>query len=361
MNEYQIEEPSKGFKRIVLLIGGLIAVGVLVVAIYYFTKVNRAASSESREVSFMVEKGSRTKTVAVDLENKKIISNKWIFIVYATLHGAGGKIQAGAYQLNSNMPITDIMDVLTHGRVVSTARSLTIIEGWNNKQITDYLTQRNIVKSKTEFDNALSNLKIDFDFTDVAKKNGYQGFLFPDTYKLAKDQGVDILVDKMVSNFQTKYTQARMNANVGAVTSKQSYDYIIMASIIEKEVGRNKEVITKDDLAAMQRERELVASVFYNRLKAGMPLESDATVNYITGKADRSVTIADTKIKSPYNTYQVRGLPPTPISNPGIGSIQASISPIKSDYLYFLNAPDGTAYFAKTLAEHNANKAKYLK
>jgi len=111
----------------------------------------------------------------------------------------------------------------------------------------------------------------------------------------------------------------------------------------------------------MQRERELVASVFYNRLDINMALESDATVNYVTGKSDRSATIEDTKIQSPYNTYQTRGLPPTPISNPGIGSIMAAINPADSDYLYFLNSPEGVAYFARTLAEHGENRQKYLR
>jgi UPF0755 protein len=111
----------------------------------------------------------------------------------------------------------------------------------------------------------------------------------------------------------------------------------------------------------MQKEREIVASVFYNRLEIGMALESDATVNYVTGKGDRSATIADTKIKSPYNTYQVKGLPPTPIANPGLGSLEAAINPATTDYIYFLNKPDGEAVYAKTLAEHNANRQKYLR
>jgi UPF0755 protein len=110
----------------------------------------------------------------------------------------------------------------------------------------------------------------------------------------------------------------------------------------------------------MQEERELVASVFYNRLELGMALESDATVNYVTGKADRQPLISDTKVDSPYNTYQHVGLPPGPISNPGIGSIMAAIYPGQSDYLFFINKVDGEAVFGKTLQEHLQNKEQWL-
>ena len=137
-------------------------------------------------------------------------------------------------------------------------------------------------------------------------------------------------------------------------------DLIILASIVEKEVGRNKENLTLDDLEAMQTEREIVVGVFHNRLKIGMALESDATVNFVTGKADRQPLISDTQVESPYNTYKNQGLPPGPISNPGIGSIRAAIYPVKTEYLFFLNKIDGEAIFSKTYAEHLANKAKYL-
>jgi UPF0755 protein len=143
-------------------------------------------------------------------------------------------------------------------------------------------------------------------------------------------------------------------------SGKNLKDVIILASIIEKEVGRNQANLTQADLDAMQKERTEVASVFYNRLEAGMPLESDATVNYITGKKDRQVLLSDTKIDSPYNTYMNRGLPPGPISNPGIGSIMAAIYPADTNYLYFINKPNGEAVFAATYPEHIANIQKYL-
>ncbi|MEO8065780.1 MAG: endolytic transglycosylase MltG [Candidatus Doudnabacteria bacterium] len=359
MDEYEIPHPRKQHKNILLLVAAALLVAVLVSVIYYLTKVNKPASSESREVAFTIAKGIPTRQVAEELAEEKIIGSPTIFLVYTTLHSASGKIKAGQYALNTNMAIPEIVDILTGGKVLSTARNFTFIEGWTNKQVASYLAGRQIISDSAEFDRLLKQDKYNFKFNAQGKEFDYQGFLFPDTYKLAADGTASQLIQKMLSNFENKITD-QMLADI----QKKHTDLkqvMILSSIIEKEVGRNKENLTSNDLNAMQRERDLVASVFYNRLALDMPLESDATVNYFTGKSDRSVSIADTKIKSLYNTYQVKGLPPTPISNPGLGAIKAAIYPANTDYLFFLNSPDGTAYFAKTLDEHNANRAKYLK
>lgn len=357
--EYQIKEPKAGLRKIAILGAGLILTAVVVMGVYYFTKVNKAASFESREVNVTIEKGSSMKEIASQLGEAEVISRPWVFELYARLHGAGNKIQAGSYVLNANMTIPDIVDVLTHGKVVSNARNVTVIEGWTNAQIGSRLAQRQIVDEPGTWAGILQKNQFEFKYDDVARAFNYQGFLFPDTYKLGREEGAEMLAQKMLANFESKFTD-KMMADLEA-QGRTLKDAIIMASIIEKEVGRNKESLTDEDLAEMQKEREIVASVFYNRLEIGMRLESDATVNYVTGKADRSATIEDTKIKSPYNTYQITGLPPGPISNPGIGSIIAAVYPAESDYIFFLNSPEGKAYFAKTLAEHNENRAKYLR
>jgi UPF0755 protein len=356
--EFYIDEPKRSLGRIISLILSLGIVVLLTVGAYFYTKVNQAASSESVPVNFTVAKGANTRSIARSLSDDKVISSYWSFVLYTKLHDAGGKIQAGNYQLDRNMSVAEIVDVLTRGKVVANDRKVTIIEGLSNKQIGADLESRNIVSLK-DFNAALAAGNYNFKYNDAAAKLNYQGFLFPDTYVVAKDATAAQLVQKMLANFESKIA-GQLETDMSQ-KNRNIKDVVTLASIVEKEVGRNKEKITADDLASMQRERELVASVFYNRLEIGMPLESDATVNYITGKSDRSVTIVDTKIKNPYNTYQNRGLPPSPIANPGLGSLRAVIDPATSDYLFFLNAPDGTAYFAKTLDEHNANKAKYLK
>jgi UPF0755 protein len=357
-NEFQITESKTSPVRIISLIVALIIVVVISVGAYFLTKVNEAASSISVPINFEVKKGSSTKQIGQSLINDDVINSYWSFYFYVKFNNAGNKIQAGSYALDRNMTIAQIVDILTHGKVVPTDRRVTVVEGMTNKQLAADLESRNIF-TINQFTAATTNGSYSFAYNDIAANFHYEGFLFPDTYEITKDATVDQLIQKMLSNFQSKITD-QMKADITA--KKMSLkDVIILASIIEKEVGRNKDTITADDITQMQVERGLVASVFYNRLAAGMPLESDATVNYITGKADRSVTIADTKINSPYNTYKFAGLPPGPISNPGLNSIMAAIYPTKSDYLYFLNAPDGTAYFAKTLQQQLANKAKYLK
>lgn len=357
-NEFTIHEPKRSMWRLFSLILALLIVVGFTLTAYFFTKVNESASSESSPANFVIAKGSTTRSIAQALASQKIISSEWSFIFYVKFKSAGNKIQAGNYVLDRHMSIAEIVDVLTAGKVVQSDRRVTVIEGWTNKQIGFDLESRNIV-TVSQFDSALSSGNYSFKYDAVAKQFNYQGFLFPDTYVISKTADATKLVQKMLTNFQGKISgQLETDLQTKKLDIK---NVIILASIIEKEVGRNKETLTSDDLTAMQRERELVASVFYNRLAIGMPLESDATVNYITGKSDRSVSIADTKIKSPYNTYQTKGLPPTPISNPGLGSIRAAINPAASDYLYFLNKPDGEAVFAKTLAEHNANRLRYLK
>lgn len=325
--------------------------------IYFFTKVNQAASDESASATVLIEKGLSTKQVAAKLEDENFIDNRLVFILYVYSKGAVNKIQAGDYLLDRKMSIAEIVEIISKGKVIANEHRITIVEGWSNDQIGKYLAERNIF-TQEGFQNILTTNQTGFKFNEPAAKYNYEGFLFPDTYSLAKNATADILVSKMLKNFELKITE-KMIADISSKHLQLS-DVIILASIVEKEVGRNKEKITTQDKDALQRERELVASVFYNRLKKGIRLQSDATVNYITGKSDRQATFEDIKVKSPYNTYLVTGLPPGPIGNPGIDAIKAAIYPAMSDYLYFLNKTDGEAVFAKTLEEHNQNRAKYL-
>ncbi len=352
-NEYKIDEPKRSPRKI-LVFGVLLVLIVIAVGfIYYFTKVSSGSSKNSVPVSFTVEKGESTRVIAEKLQEENVINNPNLFLIYTIVNKASGKIQAGNYILDPKMSIVEIVDILTAGKVTSNEKKVTIIEGWSNKQIQNRLPD----VSAQDFDAALS-ADYDFEFSGVAKPFHYEGFLFPDTYQVSRDNEIKNLVEQALQNFETKFTDDLLN-QLQAKGLKLG-DVIILASIIEKEVGRNTQNLTANDLAEMQRERELVASVFYNRLEIGMPLQSDATVNYITGKGDRQAKADDIKINSPYNTYVVKGLPPSPIGNPGIDSIKAAINPADSDYLYFLNKVSGEAVFSKTLEEHNRNKAEFL-
>ncbi len=353
-NEYTIVEPKRVRGKILRLIVLLLLVVMVIGLIYYFTKINRGSSEQSLPVSFTIEKGESTRVIAEKLKSSNVINNPRLFLIYTILNSASGKIQAGNYTLDQKMSIVEIVDILTAGKVTSNEKKVTVIEGWTNKQIAARLSD----VTEEQFQNALTQ-DYNFKYSDVAKPFKYEGFLFPDTYKVSKDDEASDLVRQALKNFEQKFTD-QMLIDLQAKGLKFS-DVIVMASIIEKEVGRNTSgALSETDLGEMQRERELVASVFYNRLEIGMPLQSDATVNYITGRSDRQARFDDLKITSPYNTYVVKGLPPSPIGNPGLDSIKAAIYPADSEYLYFLSKVSGEAVFSKTLEEHNENKQKYL-
>jgi len=247
--------------------------------------------------------------------------------------------------------------------------SLTFIEGLSNKELGDFLAQKGVVDSQSDFLAAVKNFSIEkYPFLPAQAAGNLQGFLYPDTYRFFKDitdrnitsstAASDIVIDKLLATFGQK-----IPPDAAALAKAQGlslYQAITLASIIEKETGR--EAISDEQKQGLDTERGIIAGIFYNRLKIGMALESDATVNYITGKNDPSVSEADTKINSPYNTYKYPGLPPTPISNPSLSSILAVLHPTQTNYMYFLHdQTTGKAYYAVTYEEHLANKQKYLK
>lgn len=227
---------------------------------------------------------------------------------------------------------------------------ITIPEGWSNKQIADYLQGKQLVAAK-DFLAAQKSFDVSAYpiLSSKPKTADLEGFLFPDTYRVAASSTDEAngIIKKMLDNFSAKFT-ADMEQQ--AKTQKSNvFQTLVLASIIEKEADGN---LT---------DRKTIAGIFDNRLKADMPLQSDATVSYITGKNSAQASLEDTQIDSPYNTYKYAGLPPGPICNPSLDSIEAALNPTPNDYFYFLTDPKtGRAVFAKTYDEHLKNKAKYL-
>jgi len=243
--------------------------------------------------------------------------------------------------------------------------NVTIIEGWRIADLASYLENKGLVKSHV-FLKSVQN----FDASKYSllasrpAKASLEGYVFPDTYRLFKPEnttdesfGAD-LVKKALDNLELKFTPQMV---AQAKTYNLSLHQIItLASIIEKETGRN--AVTDEQKTALDLERKNVASIFYNRLKIGMALESDATINYATGGNNPTPTQDDLGVNSPYNTYKNRGLPPGPICNPSLSSILAALYPAKTDYYFFLHKqPSGEPVFSKTFEEHVKNKFKYLK
>ena len=243
---------------------------------------------------------------------------------------------------------------------------LTIIEGWTLDQIAAKFEEAEMFSAK-DFLKAADNYDYNqFPLVVKPNKTSLEGYLFPDTYRFAKGAQPNDVITKMLDNFSKRIQSLDVDSaendftipgfedlNVSGGDNQAGlslYDLITLASIIERESGG-------DGPMSLAEERALIAGVFYNRLMIGQGLESDATVNYITGKKTPGVSSSDTQINSPYNTYRYAGLPPGPIGAPSLGSIQAALRPTKSDYFYFLHKqPSGEVVFSKTFSEHTQAK-----
>lgn len=228
-----------------------------------------------------------------------------------------------------------------------------VIEGWRNADIANKIIELNLANQEqftaavnVDYSNKFSFLK------DKPKSTDLEGFLYPDTYRVFASSTVDEIIVKMLSNFDKKLTD-KMRADIAA-QGRTINEVITMASLIEKEAPISYQTKNIDDA-------RIVSGIFWNRIKAGQALQSCATLAYILGVNKPQYSEADTKIESPYNTYQNPGLPPGPIANPGILAIEAAIYPITTNYNYFLT-PTGSKelIFSRSYEEHLQNKNKYL-
>ena len=291
----------------------VVVILILVVGISAFYLPKGPFSDE--KVLFRVEKGEGSKEIAHNLQNQGLIWWGPLFRLYSLTSGVSGKLQAGTYKLSPSIDTASLVKKMSRGEVATI--KLTIPEGFTAKKIQERIK-------------ALTNLEI----LDLKEREGY---LFPDTYLVTYDANAEEIVQMILDNFYKK--------TAGLEITK---DIITMASLIEKEV------ITKED-------KEIVSGIFWKRIDAGLPIESCATIAYVKEVDQWRYSFEDTRIESPYNTYLNYGLPPGPISNPGLESILAAIYPQDSQYWYYLSTPEGETIFSRTLEEHNIAKAKYLK
>jgi len=310
---------------------------------YFFilNQINTPVSGQFKEQSFVIEKGESLKEIGEHLEKEGLINQDYWFKFYVLGKGWAGRLQAGEYVLSPSMSILEIAENLAGGKTVSDI-SITIPEGFTLKQIDSRLTQVGLIDKGGLLNfNQKEFLILNSQFSI----SNLEGFLFPDTYKFRKDNSLEEIIRKILNNFDKKLSED-LRAEIQK-QRKNIFEIITLASIVQNEALTNEEM-------------PVIAGVFSNRLTIGLPLQSDATINYITGKNLRQPSIKDTEVNSLYNTYLHKGLPPGPISNPGLDAIKAAIYPQKTDYFYFLHPLNGPTVFSKTLKEHNSNKAKYL-
>ena len=284
--------------------------------------------------------GTSTFLIGLTLQEEKLIYSPTLFVLYTKFLKVNKKIQAGRYEFNTSMSMAEIVHDMEKGGKAN-EMMITIPEGYTLEQIASLLDSKSIVSEKnfkeaTQEKSFLDQMKI--------HRDTIEGYLFPDTYEMVFQMNPDRAIEMMLNRFEevalpiyNKY------ANRTNLTLDQA---VILASIIEKEAGERSEM-------------RLISSVFHNRLKRKMPLQSEATVRYATKKFSQIITMDDLRLNSPYNTYRHMGLPYGPISNPGASAIEAALNPEKSKYFYFVAKNDNTHAFSMTLAQHNAAVAKY--
>ncbi len=309
--------------------------------------------SEARMVAVTIAPNTAASYVAENLVAEKLIPFSALFVGYVRLTGTADDLKVGTFTLKQGTSVAEIVRILSSATRVE--RRITLLEGWGIREMGEYLVAQGALKSADEWyavvgtppSVGVTTHAMSFsDFPMISamtKDTTLEGFLFPDTYRIAADATAKEIARRMLVNFEFRFPYAEVER-----LGKTPYEVVTLASIIEREVRSDED-------------RKIVADIFLRRLKEGMALQADSTVNYVTGKKTPSISSADRDIDSPWNTYQNRGLPPSPISNPSLSAIKAVLSPTPNAYVYFLTDSEGGVHYARTFAEHIANKERYLR
>lgn len=301
--------------------------------------IKTPAAKLSQPITFTVSSGQHLSTIAQNLKDQELISNLIAFKLYVRIKKAAPRIKAGEYEMNTGMSPQIILNLLTSGK--TKLYRFTVPEGLNMEEIA-MLAQEAGLCSRQQF----LSLCNDPEFINQFEIPGMtlEGYLFPDTYFFSRDTDGKTLIKKMVSTFNKTFNDTwkarakKMDLSV--------HEVVILASIIEKETGNAKE-------------RPMISSVFHNRLKRHMRLRSDPTVIYGVSDFYDRIRYKHLRRVTPYNTYQIYGLPAGPIANPGAQSLKAALYPARTDYLYFVSKNDTTHKFSTNLKDHNKAVKQY--
>ena len=326
---------------LLLLLGGLAAGGV------YFYRALYVPNASAEEPSvFEISPGQGLRRIAESLQAEAYIPSSLAFEFYARFRGYDDRLQAGRYLISDRMSTVEILEKIVSGDAVFDELTITIPEGWSLKDIEVYFEELGLF-SQEEFAKAavMQEAYDDFHFlVPLEDDTILDGYLFPDTYRIFSDSTPTTIVRRMLANFDARLTPEILSSLEGQ--GRTLHELLTLASIVQKE--------------SPQGDMEEIAGVFWNRLRDGWHLESDATVNYVLGTSKLQPTFADTRVDDPYNTYENPGLPPGPIGNPGMEAIIASLDPAEHDYYFFLHKPTRETVFSRTFTEHLAAKRRYL-
>ncbi|WHY76285.1 endolytic transglycosylase MltG [Neobacillus sp. WH10] len=351
---------AKIVRKIVLIISILMLLFIVLIGgggyFYIQSALKPLDSSSKKQKTVEIPLGSSVTGIAEKLEANGIIKNAKVFKYYVKLKNEGG-FMAGDYQLSPSMDVPEIVSRLKTGKVLAKASfKITVPEGQQLKEIAAIMAKATNQKEDDVF-NKLNDKE--FIKTLMAKypdiltdeilhstvKYPLEGYLYPATYPFYKpNPSVEEMVTAMLDKTRNVLSDYTEESNKKKLSIHQ---LLTMASLVEEE-------------ATEKADRKMIASVFYNRMKKGMPLQTDPTVLYAQGKHKDKVLYEDLEVDSPYNTYKNKGLPPGPIANAGKMSVEAALEPAETDFYYFLATADGDVIFTKTLDEHNQEKAKHI-
>lgn len=340
----------------ILVIAVIIATVSLTSYFYIKSSLEPVDPGSKKEIIVDIPIGSSVSYIAQTLEDSGLVKNARVFKYYVKFKNES-EFMAGEYHMNPSMTFQEIIESLKTGRIMQEpVFTMTIPEGRQLDEIAAVIAEKTkqpekeVFKSLNDekFIKSLMEKYPSILTTEVwAKDIKYplEGYLFPATYAFYKESpSLDEIVSTMLDKTQSVVEKYRQDIEREGMTVHQ---FLTMSSLIEEE-------------ATEKADRDKIASVFYNRIEEGMPLQTDPTVLYAQGKHKARVTYKDLEVDSPYNTYKNKGLTPGPISNAGTMSMEAALHPADTKYLYFLASSDGTVYFSSTLEEHNSLKAKYI-
>ena len=305
----------------------------------------------SQDINISIKMGTSPKAISELLKDNGIVDNSFLFYLKAKQDGIAQNFQAGDFVFNTSMNYSEIVEILQNS-TQGTNLKLLIKEGQTQEDIAKTLDEQGIV-SYDDFMNACNNIVYDYDFLkdlpdNTERKSKLEGYLYPDTYYLSENDTAESIINRLLARFDELYTEEmdKKAKQMGLTTD----EVITIASIIEREVKYSPE-------------KNIVASVIYNRLEQGIKLQMDATVLYAKNEHSDRTLIEDTKIESLYNTYYVDGLPIGPISNPSIDTIEAVLNPANTDYIYYVVKDDTTGehFFTSDYNEFLKAKDEYVK
>jgi len=339
-----------------LVVAGLVSSGWKLVYNNFLAPVEE---NSQRQIAFTIPSGRSLTGVSNDLEEAGLIRNRTVFKYYCDFAGMGQKIQAGNYLLTPGMNMQEIAEQLTMGDGNPIVRNITLIPGWTLEEFADDLVKKGVLTNREEFLSLCRTGEAfdDFYYVDEMRRSGtltqrryaLEGYLSPNTYEVYMDATAEDIIRKMLQQIERAFPADKQDraAELGYTMD----EILTLASLIEKEAKN-------EDFAK-------VSAVFHNRLNTGMKLQSDVTIHYVTGVRKMALTNTDLALNSPYNTYQVTGLPVGPVCNPSAEAIHAALYPdeayLAENYLYFCakDPESGTLHFSRTLQDHEQAVAIY--